>query len=183
MKTFINLILLSVLAAAGARADNIVITFVAPDQTGIPGQTLQFFGTITNTDTNPGDGPIYLNFDSLNLALSDAVLNDLFFANVPLDLVEGASSGVIELFDYTLANPGSNPAGTYDGTYGLLGGMDAGAGTAQDNLAQANFSVDAVPEPESRALLGTVVVLLGWLYWRRGTELASRAGKIGQARL
>jgi hypothetical protein len=167
MKTFRNLIALTVLAVAGAHAD-IVITLDDPNQFSAPGDTLNFSGTITNTDTTPGDSPIYLNSDSLNFTLSDATVTDNFFANVPISLAEGASSGDIDLFDITLADPESDPFGT--GTYGLLGGMDGGTGTASDNLAQVNFSVTVTPEPKIIPLLTILVALMSWLHSRRGSR-------------
>lgn len=158
MKKLIQIALLTLVAVAGAWADDVSITLDDPNQQGSPGQTLNFFGTITNTDTTPGDAPIYLNFDSLNLSLSDATVMDNFFANVPISLAEGQSSGDIDLFDVTVANPEANPLGIYPGTYGLLGGMDGGANTASDSLAQVNFSVEQVaPEP------ATYVLILGGL--------------------
>ncbi len=165
MKIFINLFALTMFAVAGAQAGNISIILDNPSQTGNPGGILRFFGAITNTDLNPGDASIYLNIDSLNLSLSDAVANDLFLTNVPISLAEGASSGDIELFDYTLANPEALPFGPYQGTYGLLGGMDGGASTAQDALAQVNFSVNvqslsSTPEPSTVLLLGTGFLLM-----------------------
>jgi hypothetical protein len=167
MKTFMNLLALAALAAAGARAD-IVIALDDPDQTGTPGETLNFFGTITNasSDTNPADA-IYFNSDSLNLALSDATINDNFFAAYfPISLVGGQSSGDIDLFDVVLANPETDPFGTYSGTYELLGGADGGTQTAEDVLAQVDFSVDvepapsSVPEPSALVLLGTALLAL-----------------------
>ena len=84
MKKFIHLIALTALAVGGARAGIITITLDDPNQFGIPGETLNFFGTITNTDTTLGDQPVFLNSDSLNLAGgSDFTTNDLFFTNVP----------------------------------------------------------------------------------------------------
>jgi hypothetical protein len=162
MKTFINLIALTVLAAAGAWAD-INITFDDPNQTGTAGQTLNFLGTITNT----GDTPVYLNFDNLNLTLLDATVSDNFFPNVPASLAAGASSGDIDLFDVTIANPGTLPLGTYTGTYELLGGAD---GNALDNLAQASFSVSVTPEPGYFALLGVGLALIGWTHRRRAIQ-------------
>lgn len=170
MKKLINLIALTALAVAGAQAGSISITLDDPDQSGVPGQTLSFFGTITNTDTNPGDDPIYLNFDSLNFSLGDATVTDNFFANVPISLAEGASSGDIDLFDIALADPESEPLGLYTGTYGLLGGMDGGDGSAADNLAQVNFSVTATPEPTTVVLLALGLALMGLLHRRRASR-------------
>jgi len=164
MKKSLNLIALTVLAVAGARAD-INITFDDPNQTGTAGQTLNFLGTITNNDATP----IFLNGDSLTFGLSDATVSDNFFTNVPISLAAGASSGHIDLFDVTLANPETNPLGIYKGTYGLLGGIDGGA---SDNLAQASFSVTVTPEPEYFALLGIGMVLMGWLHRRRASRAA-----------
>lgn len=171
MKNLINLIALTVLAVAGAQAD-ISITLDNPNQTGGAGQTLNFSGTITNTDSNHGDAPIYLNGDSLTFTLSDATVVDNFFANAPVSLAPGASSGDIDLFDVELASPESLPLGAYSGSYVLLGGADGGTFTAQDNLAQANFSVNATPEPGYFAILAVGLVLMGWLHRRRGTQAA-----------
>jgi hypothetical protein len=181
MKTFINLIALTALTVAGVRAGGIVISFDDPDQTATAGETLQFFGTITNTstDTDPTDA-MYLNNDSFDLALSGAsyTLTD-DFANTPVSLTGGESSGDIELFDITLADPVSDPLGLYGGTYGLLGGMDGGSGTAQDNLAQADFSVNvaaptALPEegawPLTIALIALALVWRGWLVLAAGAS-------------
>jgi hypothetical protein len=172
MKIFINLIALTAMAAAGARAGDIVITFDNPNQTGNPGETLEFLATITNTDPDLNDAPIFLNQDSLNLTLNDATKNDLFFANAPIDLAPGDSFSGIELFDYTLADPESEPFGLYGGTYGLIGGADGGDGSGQDNLAQADFSVDVeaqTPEPGGFGLfsLATLAAILAKGKYRR----------------
>lgn len=176
MKRALNLIALALLSAAGSWASNISIVLDNPNQIAGPGQTLNFFGTITNIDTTPGDAPIYLNLDSLNFTLDDATVTDNFFTNVPFFLAEGASSGDIDLFDITLANPEAEPLGVYTGTYGLLGGMDGGADTASNNLAQADFSVDVTsvtPEPATFLLVGVALVLVSRLRRLRGS-LAER---------
>ena len=174
MKTLINLFALAVLASAGARADiiisNITISLDNPNQIGNPGETLDFTGTITNTDSNLDDPAIFLNSDTPDfVGPSDAVLVDNFLANVPASLAPGATSGDIDLFDIALANPEADSFGLYSGsTYTLVGGADGGARTAQDNLAQASFSVDVepasspTPEPATFALLGAGLALLIW---------------------
>jgi len=165
MKTFINLIALTALAVAGARAD-INITFDNAAQSGLPGATLQFFGTIDNTGFNT----VFLNADSLNLAGgSDFTTNDLFFTNAPISVAAGGSSGDIELFDVTISNPFVDTLTTYNGTYTLIGGIDGGA---QDVLAEASFSVSVTPEPGYFALLGVGVALMGWLHRRRRSRAA-----------
>jgi hypothetical protein len=169
MKKLINLIALTALAVAGAQAD-INITLDHPNQTGGAGQTLSFFGVITNTDANPGDAPIFLNSDSLTFTLNSATVADNFFTNVPIKLGPGASSGDIDLFDVTLAKPETDPLGTYTGSYELIGGADGGNLSGQDNLAQANFSVNATPEPGYFAFLAVGLALMGWLHHRRKTQ-------------
>ena len=174
MKTLLNTIAVTALAVMGARADSISIVFDNPGQTGAPGATLHYFGVLTNTDMNSNDQPVYLNFDSLNFGLSDATVVDNF-GGVPLSLGPGASSGPIDLFDITLANPETQPLGKYSGTYVLFGGMDGGAFTASDDLGQASFSATVAPEPRYLGMLGMGLMAI---WWRR-RERASRAGQAG----
>jgi hypothetical protein len=155
MKTLLCTLVLATLGTAVAKADSITITFDQPNQFAAPGETLQFFGTITN-DTNT---TIYLNNDDLNPGSFSLATNDQFFSNVPISLAPsgqpGDSSGDIELFDITVSNPLLDSGGTYTGTYTLFGGADGGANTAQDNLVAANFSVTPTPEPSTIYLLLT----------------------------
>lgn len=159
--SFVFAVMIAVEAHAG-----IIVTLDDPAQTGSAGQTLNFFGTITNnsSDTDPADA-IYLNSDSFSFELSGASYTLIDnFANTPVDLVGGQSSGDIDLFDITLTDPQSDPLGTYNGTYGLIGGADGGADTAQDNLGQSDFSVTTVaPEPGTGAMIGGA--MLAGLLW------------------
>ncbi len=164
MKTLISILAVMAMGAAGAHG-GIVIQFSQPDQTASPGQTLQFFGYLSNVDADAG-GRIYLNADSLNLELGLASYSftDLFFSTVPLFLDSGESTAELELFNVTLDPFPADPFGTYWGTYGLLGGFDGGDGSAQDHLAQATFSVKTippnVPEPSSLVMVATGFALL-----------------------
>jgi hypothetical protein len=156
MKTLLCTLMLATLGAAAAKADSITITLDHPNQIAYPGETLQFFGTITN-DTNT---TIYLNSDDPNLSDPSGVsftLDDLFFSNVPISLAPkgqaGASSGDIELFDIIASSPLLDPLRAYPGTYTLFGGNDGGADTAQDNLGSASFSASITPEPATFSYL------------------------------
>ena len=146
MKTLLCTVILAAMSAAAASADDISIALDDPTQTGSPGETLQFFGTITNTSA----ATVYLNSDSLTLDGLSLGLIDQFFNNVPIFLGAGDSSGDVELFDVTVSNPLVDPSGTYDGSYELIGGLD---GEAQDDVGSTNFSVTTVPEPSTIYLL------------------------------
>lgn len=164
MKKLLPLTLFLALGASHALGD-IIINFASPDQTGSPGDTLVFFGTLANTDASA----VFLNSGGANLSGNSFAVdfNDPFSNNVPFSLDAGASTGSIELLDVTIDNPVTDPAGYYGGTYTLLGGVDGGS---QDVLATFDFSVtigtsSATPEPSTLILLcGSVI---GYLILRR----------------
>jgi hypothetical protein len=161
MRRLLSLIAFIVIGGLAARAD-IIVTLDNPNQTGNPGQTLSFYGIISNssTDTDPA-GAIYLNMDNVSMALSSLSytwLDDL--ANTPVDLIGSQSSSDIDLFDIVLTDPQSDLFGSYSGAYTLLGGADGGANTAQDFLAQAGFTITTVaPEPGTFALLACAILM------------------------
>lgn len=146
------------LVCAPAKADTLLIALDSPTLNGSPGDVLQFFGTLTNTTA----ADLYLNADNINLAGFDpsAIDDSPFFANTPLFLVPGGSTGDIRLFDITIPNPFAT--GNYGGTFQVLGGVD---GNAQDIIGSAYFTVQvqqsaAVPEPSSAVLLSSGALLL-----------------------
>jgi hypothetical protein len=155
MKTLLCTLILATLGATAAKADTVTITLDQPNQVGLPGTTVDFFGTITNTT----GGTIFLNGDNFNLNGASFTTNDQpFFNNAPFFLAPGANSGDIELFEISVSNPLLDPAGFYTGSYIILGGID---GNGQDAIGSAAFSIDTapatspVPEPASIALLLT----------------------------
>jgi len=148
MKTILCALILATLATTAAKADSVTISFDQPNQIGHAGQTLEFFGTITN---NTG-ATIFLNSDTPNLLGLSFSITDQFFSTVPPSLAAGETSSDIELFDVTLSNPLLDPFATYAGDYTLVGGID---GDAQDNIGSATFSVTSVPEPSTIGLLFT----------------------------
>jgi hypothetical protein len=151
MKNLLCTLMLVALSAAAAQASALTIAFDQPDQIGMPGQTLQFFGTIANTSANT----VFLISDDLNPTGLSLTVTDLFFANAPFFLAPsgqpGDSSGDIELFDIAVSAPLLDAPATYPGTYDLVGGADS---NAQDVLGSASFSVTtATPEPSTIYLL------------------------------
>jgi len=144
-KTLFTTLALAVLALAiPAHASTITISLVDPNQLGSVGETLQFFGIITNNT----DETVNLDSDDLILNAPGITLID-DFANTPFfltpDGTAGSSSGVIELFDVTLSAgfTGLN-LGTYDITFDT-GGAPSDVSTT--------FSVAPTPEPASIFLL------------------------------
>jgi len=162
IKALFCTLILATLAGAAARADEITITFDQSSQTASAGDTLQFFGTITN-DTG---ATVYLNSDDLTVTGLSLTTTDQFFNTVPLSLAPNGSSGDIELFDVTVSSALLDAPGTYSGAYTLIGGAD---GNAQDNLGTATFSVTTLaptPEPPSVYLLLTGMLSLAALAWK-----------------
>lgn len=171
--TAVLAVVLIVAWVPASRADTISVTLTDANQTVVQGTSLVTFdATISNpssTDT------IYLNGDS---SVTDSLLVTIddspFLANAPLFLDPGASSGPFEIFDVNL--PTNLAAGFYSGTFSVLGGADGGAGTAFDDLADVNFSVNvtptvATPEPGIVLLLGSG--LAGLLLFHKRTKTLS----------
>jgi len=159
MKTLaLSILSLGLLGAVSSQASAIGILLDAPSQSGVPGDTLVFRGVITNLDL---ENAVFLNSYDLNIVAPDLAVDGLddFFNNVPISLDAGASSGLIELFTVTIANPTLDPLGTFFGTYTLKGGADGGAA---DILGFADFDVTETPEPGSLILLaGGMLTLVG----------------------
>jgi len=148
-KTLFSILPLAALAlAVPAHASTITISLVDPNQTGNVGQTLQYFGVLTN---NTGE-TVNLDGDDLTLNAPGITLTDDFNANAPFFLAPdgqaGSSSGVIELFDVTLS-PGFT--GVNLGTLDVTGDT----GGAVSVVGETTFSVAPTPEPASFFLLLT----------------------------
>jgi hypothetical protein len=157
MKIQIASIAMLLLAGSVARAD-IIITLDAAAQTGSPGDTLIFSGTLFNSSSDT----IFLNGADLNLAGNSFTpdFSDPFIANVPVSLDPGQGTSDIELFEVVLNDPFTDPFTSYDGDYALSGGADP---SAQGLLTSADFTItaenrsSAVPEPSSLVLLATAL--------------------------
>jgi len=144
-----GLLLASLFAfAAPARAQLVLDFSLNPSsQTGTQGDTLQFFGTITNPASNMDT--LFLNGLSSSLVGPGLSVDDspFFDAGFPRSLAPGASfTG--RIFDVLIG--ANTPNGNYDGSITIQGGTDA---NAQADLATAAVSVAVVPEPSSLALL------------------------------
>jgi hypothetical protein len=147
MKTLFCGLMLALLGTVAAKADTLTITLDQPIQKAAAGDTVEFFGTITNDSSST----IFLNNDSFTLAGLSLTVDDDFF-NTPISLDAGETSEDVELFDVTVSDPLLDPIGTYSGSYELLGGTD---GDAQNVIGTAKFAVTTVPEP------GSIYLLLG----------------------
>jgi hypothetical protein len=148
-----------------ARADVVDAALTESVETGNPGQTVAFYATVTNpssTDT------VYLNGDSFSTSTPLLTLDDgPFYANAPLFLAPGGSSGPFEMFDVGI-DPSMAP-GTYSGNFfSILGGRDD---ATFNDLVDVPFSVKvegataATPEPATSWFL--VIPLIAFEALRR----------------
>ena len=136
--------LCTLLLSQKASASSITFTLAQSSQTGTDGTTLQFFGTITNTDA----ATVFLNSDNFTLASGLFLsLDDLPFFALPPSLAPsgttGDSTGSVEIFDVTIA--ANAPAGTYTGSFfQIFGGSSGGS---SDLLATEDFTITVAPAP------------------------------------
>jgi hypothetical protein len=158
MRTLLStLFIVSILSctAMQARGDTILLVFTPDTRTANPGDTVQFFGTLTNNTAST----VFINGDSFTFAINGAV-DDSPFLSGPASLGPNAASGLFEILD--VAIPVGQSPGVYDGTFNVTGGMDT---NASDLLAVAGFHVDvngpaATPEPSSVMLAAFAFILL-----------------------
>lgn len=157
-------ILLTYLTASPAAHAQLVLSLAPSAQTGVAGDTLHFAGAVNN----PTADFLFITGDSITFNTSEPGLtldDSPFLVNAPTGLT--AAGGQADtytggLFDVTI-NP-SATAGTYFGTFEVLGGPESGT---QATLAHADFSVIVtapsqtvpVPEASTEASLGLLLAL------------------------
>jgi len=158
------IVLLTAGLAAGFSSE-IQVDLLQPSQTGSPGDTLEFDGTITNlssTDT------VFFNAASSNSVSSDLTIDVTpYLLNAPLSLGPGEMSPLFDIFDIKIdlaALPGSFPGNTFT----VLGGADPNAlDTLEDVEADVNVIASSVPEPSSTSLLLVGIGLIAGRVARR----------------
>lgn len=167
MKLFARLfpvaVLLATLALTPAAHAQLVLDLTPPGQAGPVSSVFNFSGTLIN----PTSDEVFLNGDSLtfNGPASGLSLDDSpFFNNAPLSLTGTGSGGDVYSGGFFSVSIASNAAaGTYFGTFSILGGADA---NAQDTVATQDFSVtvtgraDPAPVPEASSVVSLGLLLL-----------------------
>ncbi len=149
-RLLLSVFLLSALPASPA----LLFTLTSPAQTGQPGDTITFSGTLENN----GLADLFLNDIAITFTPPAGTYliedHNFFFANVPGVLLPGETySGPI----FSLLIAAGTPVGTYAGSAAMQGGADP---SALDALALAPFSVTVVPEPATLTLLASALVAL-----------------------
>jgi hypothetical protein len=145
-----------ILAANVANASSIIaLSFDSAAQNAMPGSTIFFTGTVTNT----GVGVVDLN--GLVVNLNGQFMTDVtpFFGNAPPSIAGGSTTTDYEMFTIQVGIPFAGPPGIQVGTVTLLGGVEGPNGydpTTQNILGSAGFDVNVTsssPEPSSVALM------------------------------
>ena len=152
-----------------AHADIINITLSNASQTGSPGDTLQYFGVLTNTTSDT----VFLNSASSTSVSGDLKIDTSpFFVNTSGSLGPNESTALIELFDIIIG------VGAVDGPYiGNIFSIQGGAddftfGPLGDATADVIVAPSTAPEPSSFVLLAAALV--GMACCRKGRGVRQR---------
>lgn len=155
MKSLRTLLAASLLLLLPAFAHaQLTLTLDTPNQSGYPGNTLTFTGTLTNTGTSL----LFINGTNFNLNGVGLNFDDTeFILNGPLSLAAG------EVFNGTFFQVQIDPVAlpqVAPGSFFILGGA---TDTAQSTIATTNFSVavGAAPEPASATLILGIALATG----------------------
>ena len=137
-----RLLLISLFSFASlCRATTILTVSFSPDTVSAnPGQTVSFFGSLTNTQNSTVD----INFDSFTFDIPGALDDSPFLNDAPLSLAPNTTSSVFEFFQITI--PSGLSAGTFNGAFTIIGGVDA---NASENLGTGLFHVNTVASSET----------------------------------
>lgn len=165
-----NVLMMCLVMLAPTSLGALSFTLDSPIQTGTPGGTVTFSGTLFNDDIVD----VFLNGASSTLPYSELSVDFTdFFSLVPASLSAGESyDGPIFAVDITDdATPGD-----YFGSFTIQGGLDE---NAVNNLATENFQIslpgESAPEPASEQLFGLSLLVLGCVrYWRIGQRKEER---------
>ena len=148
-----RLVLSAFLLSALPAYSALVLTLTTPAQTGQPGDTITFHGTLENN----GLADLFLNDIAITYTPPVPYLiedHNFFFANVPGVLLPGQTyNGPI----FSLIIAAGTPLGTYAGTATVQGGADP---LFLDGLATGDFTVTVVPEPATLSLIAGALATL-----------------------
>lgn len=145
------------LLLGGTAAKAETISLIAPDQSAVAGETIEFDAIITNPDPSNG---LFLNSYYVASLDSPLILDDIdtdtAFFNIPWPLSPAGDPGdsyTGVLFFVTVPLGTAND--TYTGDFQVLGGSDE---DANDVLGDEDFTITVgsespVPEPSSLLLL------------------------------
>ncbi len=131
------------LMCGSAQAGVLDLNIVDPVQTGFPGQTFVFHGSITNNTGNTEDETTlfldFANFDPINLNIQE-----LLDVGQSFTLLPGDTSGLLNLFQITL-DPAAPVPQVYNADAFLQDNFTAG-----DSVT---VTINGVPEPATGFLL------------------------------
>ena len=154
MRRLYRLAVMLGLAAGVSSAASVGFGFAAANMGGAADSQVLYYGTITNNDVST----VFLTSESV--AVNGFTIDDsAFTGSLAGPLGAGASTGLAALFAAIVPSAGSNPYGTFTGSYSLLGGANPGD---TDLLASASFVLQVVPTLPSDFLSLDPSTQTGW---------------------